>query len=301
MLCKFASWGGQNVIFFLSLSSHPVIFLQKRTSLCFEMWACIHIDATVLCWENVIVVYLPIQAEYCVAIMHQVHIHFLHIFMFHHIEGEEIHPWNDYQSIFFIEGSSHSTDYFLLRKKKKSSWDQNYFSFFSGHFALLAAKPKPGSFLFYMCWGLSHVLFQKNDFTWTQMDCPSLPSDWKWNFPKAECSDFSFPFFSLFSCSCLLLKGLSLGGHQVASTPPGPLRAWAIVTALTAALLVVMHPVQCTTFSACTAGPSLSSFWAISFLKGTNNITRAALLHITSFTKCLQEGGLPSFAWTVVW
>lgn len=24
--------------------------------------------------------------------MHQVHVHFLHIFMFHHIEGEEIHP-----------------------------------------------------------------------------------------------------------------------------------------------------------------------------------------------------------------
>jgi len=138
------------------------------------------------------------------------------------------------------------------------------------------------------------------EMTCTQLDCPSLPSQWKWNFPKAEYSYLPFPIFSLLSCSCPLLKGLSLGGHQIASTSPGPLRAQAIVTALTAALLVIMHPAQCTTFSAYTAVPSPSSFWALSFLKVTNNVTSAVLLCITSFTKCLQDGGLASCSWTVV-
>lgn len=184
MLCKFASWGGQNVIFFLSLSSHPVIFLQKRTSLCFEMWACIHIDATVLCWENVIVIYLPIQAEYCVAIMHQVHIHFLHIFMFHHIEGEEIHPWNDYQSIFFIEGSSHSTDYFLLRKKKKKQLRPKLLQLFQWAFCSACSETKTW-FIFVL-----HVLGVKpcpvpKEWLYLNTDGLPIPSIWlKVKFPK---------------------------------------------------------------------------------------------------------------------
>lgn len=60
-----------------------------------EIWANYHICANMslaLKWHGL---HLPVQAENCVTIMHQVHVHFLHIFMFHHIEGEEIHPWKN--------------------------------------------------------------------------------------------------------------------------------------------------------------------------------------------------------------
>lgn len=35
----------------------------------------------------------PVHAEDCIAIVHEVHIHFFNIFMFHHAEGEEIYTW----------------------------------------------------------------------------------------------------------------------------------------------------------------------------------------------------------------
>lgn len=35
--------------------------------------------------------HLPVHAEDSVAIVHEVHIHFLNILMLHHAEGEEVH------------------------------------------------------------------------------------------------------------------------------------------------------------------------------------------------------------------
>lgn len=35
----------------------------------------------------------PVHAEDRVAVVHEVHIHFLNVFVLHHAEGEEIHTW----------------------------------------------------------------------------------------------------------------------------------------------------------------------------------------------------------------
>ena len=37
--------------------------------------------------------HLPVHAEDCVAIVHEVYIHFLNILMLHHAEGEEVYTW----------------------------------------------------------------------------------------------------------------------------------------------------------------------------------------------------------------
>lgn len=185
--------------------------------------------------------------------MHQVHVHFLHIFMFHHIEGEEIHPWKDYQiqCVFFIEGGN------MLQTcasclEKKTSWSQNYLPVVSGYFASAYSVWKYNSFLFFIWQGFSHILFQRNDCVWTWQDRSFLPSHWKVNFPEAESSGPSLTSFSLPSCSCPLPKGqppgqpgLSLRDCQTDSMLPRPGRAWVVLASPTAAHLSVPHTEQC--------------------------------------------------------
>lgn len=43
----------------------------------------------------------PVHAEDRVAIVHEVHIHFLNVFVLHHAEGEEIHTWKRQVFIYF--------------------------------------------------------------------------------------------------------------------------------------------------------------------------------------------------------
>lgn len=51
----------------------------------------------------------PVHAEHCIAIVHEVHIHFFNILVLHHAEGEEIHTWKRqvficiYINILYIE------------------------------------------------------------------------------------------------------------------------------------------------------------------------------------------------------
>lgn len=184
--------------------------------------------------------------------MHQVHIHFLHIFMFHHIEGEEIHPWKDYQiqRVCFIKGGIQATD-LCFSLSKHNSWGQSYFPVVSGYFASAYSMPKSDSFLFCMWQGFSHMLFQRNDCIWTWQDHSSLLSHWKGDFPEAESSDPSLTLLSLSSCSCPLPKeqppgqpGLSLRGCQTPSISRRSGRAWVALTAPAVPHLAVPHPEQ---------------------------------------------------------
>lgn len=58
----------------------------------------------------------PVHAEHCIAIVHEVHIHFFNILVLHHAEGEEIHTWKGrYLSAFILT-------YCTLRTGRYTVW-----------------------------------------------------------------------------------------------------------------------------------------------------------------------------------